>query len=266
MRTGSVNISAMSPTGESPPPPRGRAAVLEPFEPWDFESLRPPRSRSAEYNEKRLAARRRLEAIAKALTKASSDAAKLEVRTSIHNPFPPVNGGSVERLWAYLSRPKAHKTKLKRELGADLGKDLDQAYRNGYLCVALEADALEVSFRIHPDAWFDGRNLTRRIDKEGLRPLLSLLNELEGFRLQLADWKGEWVCGELEVERLEEFLRFYEPGEHLLAVQQRMPVPESMRESLLTPELPGHLVSELSRLTALRHYVCWAPGNDFLFS
>ena len=127
MRTGSVNISAMSPTGESPTPPRGRAAVLEPFEPWDFESLRPPRSRSAEYNEKRLAARRRLEAIAKALTKASSDAAKLEVRTSIHNPFPPVNGGSVERLWAYLSRPKAHKTKLKRELGADLGKDLDRA-------------------------------------------------------------------------------------------------------------------------------------------
>ena len=265
MRAGSVNISAMSPTGETPAPRGAQRAALEPFEAWDFEALRPPRSRSSEYNEKRLAARRRLETIAKAVTKASKDAAKLEVRTSIHNPFPPVNGGSVERLWAYLSRPKAHKTKLKRQLGADLGKDLDQAYRNGYLCVALEADVLEVSFRIHPDAWFDGRNLTRRIEAEGLKPLLSLLNELEGFRLQLSDWKGEWICGQLEIEQLEEFFRFYEPGEHLLAVQQRMPVPESMRDTILTPDLPSHLVGELARLTALRHFVCWAPENDLLF-
>lgn len=255
----------MSSTGESPAPRRGGSRALEPFEPWDFEALRPPRSRSAEYNEKRLAARRRLEAIAKALTKASPDAAKLEVRTSIHNPFPPVNGGSVERLWAYLTRPKAHKTKLKRELGAELGKDLDQAYRNGYLCVALEADALEVSLRVHPDAWFDGRNLTRRIEAEGLRPLLSLLNGLAGFRLQLSDWKGEWICGELEIEHLEEFFRYYTAGEHLLAVQQRMPVPESMREALLTPELPAQLVDELVRLVSLRHFVCWSPENDFLF-
>ncbi|MGB0330662.1 MAG: hypothetical protein ACPGPE_02455 [Planctomycetota bacterium] len=256
----------MSSTGGKPTPRQSGSKALEPFEPWDFEALRPPRSRSAEYNEKRLAARRRLEAIAKALTKATPAAGKLEVRTSIHNPFPPVNGGSVERLWAYLSRPKAHKTKLKRELGAELGKDLDQAYRNGYLCVALEADALEVSLRIHPDAWFDGRNLTRRIEAEGLQPLLTLLNELSGFRLQLADWKGEWICGELEIEQLEEFFRFYEPGQHLLAVQQRMPVPESMRDALLTPELPAQLVDELVRLVPLRHLACWSPESDFLFA
>lgn len=265
MRAGSVKILPMAPSGESPAPRRARTGPLEAFEAWDFEALRPPRSRSAEYNEKRLAARRRLEAIAKALTKETPEASKLEVRTSIHNPFPPVNGGSVERLWAYLSRPKAHKTKLKRQLGADLGKDLDQAYRNGYLCVALEAEAIEVSFRIHPDAWFDGRNLTRRIEAEGLRPLLGLLNGLEGFRLQLADWKGEWICGQLEIEQLEEFLRFYEPGEHLLAVQQRLPVPEPMREALLTPELPTRLLHELSRLVPLRHHACWAPECDFLF-
>ena len=241
-------------------------AGLEPFEPWDLEALRPPRSRSAEYNEKRLAARRRLEAVAKALVARCPAASKLEVRTSIHNPFPPVNGGSVERLWAYLSRPKGHKAKLKRQLGADLGKDLDQAYRNGYLCVALEADAIEVSFRIHPDAWFDGRNLTKRIDAEGLRPTLALLNELEGFKLQLADWKGEWPCGSLEREQLEEFLGFYEPGEHLLAVQQRIPAPEALRAALLTEELPGQLLSELERLVAFRHHACWAPDSDHLFS
>ena len=238
---------------------------LQPFEAWDLEALRPPRSRSEEYNKKRLAAKRRLEAIGKALTRSAPGAEKLEVRTSIHNPFPPVNGGSVERLWVYVTRPKAHKTKLKRQLGAELGKDLDQAYRNGFLCVALEAEAVEVSFRIHPDAWFDGRNLTRRIDAEGPRPLLELLNELDGFRLQLADWKGEWICGQLEVEQLEEFLRYYEPGEHLLAVQQRTPVTEATREALLTPDLPAHLVAELARLLPISRYACWSPESDHLF-
>ena len=53
----------------------------------------------------------------------------LEPRTSIHNPHQ-FNGNRVSRLWAYLVRPKAAKTKLKRVLGADLAKDLDQAYKN----------------------------------------------------------------------------------------------------------------------------------------
>ena len=75
--------------------------------PWDFEALRPPRSRSADHNDHRLAARRRLEAVAKVLATRSKKEVKLEVRTSIHNPFPPVNGGRVERLWAYATRAKA---------------------------------------------------------------------------------------------------------------------------------------------------------------
>ena len=106
---------------------------------------------------------------------------------------------------------------------------------------------------------------TRRIDAEGPRPLLELLNELDGFRLQLADWKGEWICGQLEVEQLEEFLRYYEPGEHLLAVQQRTPVTEATREALLTPGLPAHLVAELARLLPISRYACWSPESDHLF-
>lgn len=241
------------------------AAKLEPFEAYDFEALRPPRSTSAEYNEKRLAARRRLEAIAKAAAGGLKGDVKLDVRTSIHNPFPPVNGGRVERLWAYLVRPKAAKTKLKRVLGADLAKDLDQAYRNGYLCVALEAEAIEVSFRIHPDAWFDGRNLTKRLDAEGLETWLETLNALEGFRLQLSDWKGEWICGDLTLERLEEYLKYYEPGEHLLAVQQRWPAPSAAREALLAPEVPGFLVEELIRLGPVYRHAIWSDESDFLF-
>lgn len=240
--------------------------TLEPFEAWDFEALRPPRSRSAEYNEKRLAARRRLEAIAKHAAKAIGTSPKLDVRTSIHNPFPPVNGGRVERLWAYATRPKAAKSKLKKTIGADLAKDLDQAYRNGYLCAALEADVVEVSFRVHQEAWFDGRNLTKRVESEGFEPLLALLNDLDGFRLQLADWKGEWICGELTTGRLEEFFGFYEPGEHGLAVQQRWPATEAVREAVLAPGVPLELSEQLTRLAPLYEWTMWSDSSDFLFS
>ena len=197
--------SGSQPAAKQAPARRKKSPALEPFVPYDFEALRRPRSASAGNNEQRLAARRRLEAIAKHAATLVKSEEKLDVRTSIHNPFPPVNGGRVERLWAYLTRPKAAKTKLKRTIGAELAKDLDQAYKNGYLCVALEADAVEVSFRIHADAWYDGRNLVKRVKSDGYGPLLELLNELDGFRLQLSDWKGEWICGALTADRLEEF-------------------------------------------------------------
>ncbi len=248
---------------------RSRAPAMEPFAPWDFEALRPPRSRSQEYNEQRLAARRRLEAIgkhaAKQIAAGDGTAPKLAVRTSIHNPFPPVNGGRVERLWAYLTRNKAAKTQLRRTIGAELAKDLDHAYKNGYLCVALEPDALEVSFRIHQDGWYDGRNLVKRVKKEGFSALLELLNQLEGFRLRLDDWKGEWPCGALTGDRMEEYFKYYEPGEHLLAVERRWPAPESARDAVLTEDVPASLAREIERLVPLYRFSVWSSESDHLF-
>lgn len=267
-RPGRPDSESSAPGGSAPKTPRKRSTKLpelEPFEPWDFEALRPPRSRSADYNDYRLGARRRVEAIAKHLASRAAGDVKLDVRTSIHNPFPSVNGGRVERLWAYATRVKAAKAKLKRTIGADLAKDLDQAYRNGYLCAAIEADALEVSFRIHQNGWFDGRNLVRRLEAEGPEPLLGILNALDGFRLQLADWKGEWICGELNLDKLGEFFKYYEPGEHLLSVQRRWPAPEALREAALLPEVPETMVQELHRLVPVYRYAMWSDESDFLF-
>ena len=146
-----------------------------------------------------------------------------------------------------------------------IDRDLDQAYKNGYLCVALEADAIEVSFRIHQDGWYDGRNLVKRVGADGFQPLLEILNELEGFRLQLADWKGEWICGEMGPEKLEEFFKYYEPGEHLLSVQRRWPAPEAVREALMTGDVPPLLIEELKRLVPVFRYAMWSKDADFLF-
>ena len=136
----------------------------EPFEEWDFEALSSERARSSEYDERRLRTRRKLLALAKAfVARASPAGVALEARTSLHHPHA-FNAHRVRRLWAYLTRTKAERTRLRRVLGRDLAKDLDSAYRNGYLCIAIEQDRLEVSLRIHADAWYDGQNLVRRWD------------------------------------------------------------------------------------------------------
>lgn len=194
----------------------------------------------------------------------------MATRTSIHNPHA-FNGNRVRRLWAYVTRDKAAKGKLRKVLGRDLAKDLDSAYRNAYLCLALEHEAIEVSLRIHPDGWYDGQNLVKRLKTEGVKEWQELLNGLEGFQLKMHDWKGEWRCGDLTPERLEEYLRFYTPGEHTLAVERRWPVPagpamRAMREPVFGEGVPAMLVEEALKLVPLYRFTAWSPEADFLFS
>lgn len=238
------------------------------FEAWDFEALAPERARNPEFNEPRLAARRRLLALGKAVVpRAAALGARLEARTSLHHPHA-FNGMSVKRLWTYLTRGKAEKARLRRVLGRELGKDLDSAYRNAYLCIALEREGFEVSLRIHQEAWYDGQNLLKRVGKEGARGWLALLNELGGFHLKLHDWKGEWPCGALSPERLDEFLRFWKPGEHQLAIERRYPVPLELeaRRAILERDWAGILTDEVLRLVPMLRFAAWSEESDHLFA
>jgi len=189
---------------EEPGPIEG--AIL--FEESDFRALSSGLATNPDYNAHRLAARRRLLALGKRTVAAAAElSTQLECRTSLHQPHQ-FNGHRVQRIWAYLTRTRKEKGALKRLIGPELGKDLDSAYRNAYLCLGIESEALEVSLRIHPDAWYDGQNLKNRTKREGVKPWLALLNQLGGFRLRLHDWKGEWRCGSLQPEQLEEFLKY----------------------------------------------------------
>lgn len=242
------------------------SAELVPFEDADFHALSPGLNRDPQYNDRRLATRRKLLSLAKVFAqRARAAGLELDVRTSLHAPST-FNHNQVKRLWCYAARSKAEKKRLKGVVGADLAKDLDAAYRNAYLCCALEHDALEVSLRIHADAWFDGQNLVSRVKKEGTEGWKARLNELPGFRLRLHDWKGEWPCGKLGREQLEEFLRFYKPAEHLLAVERRWPAPQGARSALLGPETPTLVVEEMLRLVPLYRYTAWSRESDHLFA
>lgn len=256
--------ASKNPAAQEPAPLKGPLC----FEEGDFHALSSALAQDTEGNARRLEARRKLLTLGKAALEQIEGlevgARKLECRTSLHNPNR-FNGMRVQRLWAYLVRSKADKRKLKSVLGADLGKDLDAAYRNIYLCLALESEALEVSLRIHSDAWFDGTNLTKKLAKEGLEDWLGLLNGLEGFQLRMDDWKGEWRCGQLTQGRLQEFLSYYVPGEHRLSVEQRIPAPAGNRGPALEEHAVRHLQTELLRLVPLLNYCSWSPENDHLF-
>lgn len=247
-------------------------AELAAFEEGDFHALSGSLARDAQYNDRRLVTRRKLAAIAQRAVEglaadatASGGELELLARTSLHQPHT-FNHMQVRRLWTYVCRGKKEKARLKRTLGADLGKDLDAAYRNAYLCVAIESDALEVSLRIHPDAWFDGQNLVQRINKEGRAVWLSLLNQMSGFRLRLDDWKGEWICGQITNEWLGEFLKYYKPGEMGLKVDRRWPAPPGARGAVLGADVPAQLALEVRRLGPLYRYAAWSQESEFLFA
>jgi hypothetical protein len=249
------------------PEPRPLAGA---FAEGDFRALAEPLCKDPQYDERRLVTRRKLGAIAKAgvaaVAAATDGAVTLLARTSLHRPHA-FNQMRVRRLWAYLARDKPAKMRLRRVLGAELAKDLDAAYRNAYLCVAIEAEALEVSLRIHADAWYDGTNLRNRVESSAgeLAAWLAHLNTLEGYYLRLADWKGEWRCGALDTDRLREFLRYWVPGEHALAVERRWLAPAGDRGLALAADVPERLVAELARLAPLYRFCAWSAESDFLF-
>jgi len=245
------------------------AAQLTAFEEGDFHALSEALARDAQYNDRRLVLRRKLLGLAKVFAAgAKKGGLALDVRTSLHHPHS-FNGMVVRRMWASAFRAKAEKARLKRTIGAELAKDLDSAHRNAHLCLAMESGALELSFRIHKEAWYDGQNLIKRIAAPGLDGLdawLAILNQLDGYHLKLADWKGEWPCGKLERERLEEFLKYYKPGEHALTVERRWPAPRGpARDALLGADVPEQLVAELQRLVPLYRFAAWSKESDFLF-
>lgn len=255
----------MAKTTDSDPEPQAKAELV-PLDEGDFHSLSQGLARDPQYNDRRLVLRRKLLSLTKVFAaEAKVAGVEFDVRTSLHAPSS-FNGNQVKRIWGYATRNKAEKKRLKGVLGADLAKDLDAAYRNAYICAAVESDAVEVSLRIHADAWFDGQNIVSRVKKEGVDGWKRELNALEGFRLRLADWKGEWICGALGREKLEEFLKYYKPAEHALLVERRWPAPPGARAPLFGAEVPRTIVAEMMRLVPLYRYMAWSQESDFLFS
>ena len=254
-------MAATAPRDSEPAPLTGEIA----FEEGDFHALSPSCATDPQFDDRRLVTRRKLGALGKrAVALAAEDGVELESRTSLHRPTV-FNHMRVRRIWTYLCRTKAEKKRLRKLIGAELAKDLDAAYRNGYLCIAIEDEALEVSLRLRAEGWYDGQNLVNRVKREGLEGWLERLNALQGFQLRMHDWKGEWRCGDLTSDRLEEFLSYYKPGEHALTVESRLPAPAAARGSATAPGVAEGMLGEVRKLLPLYRFSVWSKESDFLF-
>ncbi|MEE8142427.1 MAG: hypothetical protein V3T77_04950 [Planctomycetota bacterium] len=229
----------------------------------DFERFRPELQRNPEHNAARLEVRRKLDALGKGLVEELREPdLALASRASLHHPYR-FNRFKVDSQWVYLSRSPGERRELKRILGVELGKDLDQNYVHVILVLEIHHHGLEVALRIHKDAWWDGENFKRRTAKIAEREELSrLCSRLDGYGLRIHDHRRIRPCPELTAAEVAEARSFYTPGEHWLHVAREVP-----REHSFVSEAGffERLTEEFRRLLPLYRYIRWTPENNYLF-
>lgn len=231
--------------------------------PTDFERFRPEVQANPEYNAERLAVRRKLDAIGKALAqRLGSAGAALTSRASLHHPYR-FNRFKVDSQWVYLSRADKERRQLQRILGVELGQDLDQNYRHTLLVLEIHQHGLEMALRVHKDAWWDGTNLERKCVRAPERErLAALLRELAGFGLHIHDFRNIHTCSSITSEELSETLRYYKPGEHWLHIEKEVPRDSTL---VVADDFLAQLGTEFERLMPVYRFVAWSPENNFLF-
>ncbi len=233
------------------------------FKPTDFARFQEELARDSIHNAERLEVRRKLDAFGKRLSKRleAKDLA-FASRASLHHPFR-FNAYKVDSQYVYLSRADKERKSLKKILGVDLGKDLDQNYVHVILALEIHEHGLEVALRIHQNAWWDGENFKRQVNSEPHRQqVVDALRAAPGFDLRVHDHRRKHPCDAMTVEELVETIGYYTPGEHWLHVEQSLGREE---EYVTEPGLEGRLADEFEDLVKLYRVIRWTPKNDFLF-
>ena len=236
---------------------------LEPFEARDFVVFGEAYRSNAEYDEHRLRIRRRLAAIAEeARGRLTTLGLPLERRDSLHRPHG-FNRNRVVAQWVYLARDAKARRAFRTRVGPEVGADLDPAFQNAHLCVAIDEKGLEVGLRVHREAWVDAQNLKNAgADAAGWQAWRDLLRALpEGYGLRIHDWKKLYPCSRLTRDDAEEFFRYFVPGEHGMRVFRSIP---KEHPAAISAEFPARAAEELVALAPLYLFIAWAPENDRL--
>lgn len=233
------------------------------FRERDFALYRPELQRNEEYNDARLVIRRRLDAIGKAVCDAlSTKDVSLTSRASLHHPYT-FNGYKVASQCVYLSRGDKERKEIKRILGVELGKDLDQNFVHVLLVLEIYEHGMEVALRVHKDAWWDGENLKRSLkEAAGREEFARLLRSLPEYGLRIDDHRKIHACETMTPQELAEVCRFYTPGQHWLHVSRDLD-----REDPFVTE-PGFLervLEEFRRLLPAYVFMRWNTANNRLF-
>lgn len=233
------------------------------FRERDFALYRPELQRNEEYNDARLVVRRRLDTIGKAVCKAlSSKDIGLTSRASLHHPYT-FNGYKVSSQFAYISRGDKERKELKRILGVELGKDLDQNFVHVLLVLEIYQHGLEIALRIHKGAWWDGENFKRRLKASaGREELALLLRTLPEYGLRIDEHRKVHPCESMTAQELAEVCQYFTPGNHWLHISRDLDCEDPF---IVEPGFLERVVEEFRRLLPVYAFARWSPSNNLLF-
>ncbi|MGE3165585.1 MAG: hypothetical protein AB7O52_11810 [Planctomycetota bacterium] len=233
------------------------------FRERDFALYRPELQRNEEYNDARLVVRRRLDAIGKAACAAlSSKEVSLTSRASLHHPYT-FNGYKVSSQCVYLSRGDKERKEIKRILGVELGKDLDQNFVHVLLVLEIYQHGLEVALRIHKDAWWDGENFKRRLKETVNREELArVLRALPEYGLRIDEHRKVHPCETMSPQELAEICQFYTPGQHWLHLSRDFDCEDPF---VTDPGFLERVIAEFRRLLPVYILARWSADNNRLF-
>ena len=233
--------------------------MSEAFLERDFKAYERHRQDDPEYNALRLSVRRKLKAIADAtLKEAKALGVDLSAQAGLHNPYT-FNSYRVREQRAYLCRGTKQRKKLAAFFGDALGKDAETHYIQTVLEVCLDDQIVEAALRIHPQAWWDGSHLQKRLlaDRALISEFCTLLRALPpGFNLKVHDWKKDNWCAAIKPAELEELLKHYTPGNHWLHVQRQLPKEDAVAMGL---EAEAWVRTSLLALLPVYQFVLWDP-------
>lgn len=234
--------------------------MAEVFLERDFKAYERHRQDDPEYNALRLSVRRKLKAIVDGVQKAAKEAGyDLSAQAGLHHPYT-FNSYRVREQRAYLCRGARERKKLAAFFGEALGKDAETHYIQTVLECCLDDQIVEAALRIHPQAWWDGEHLKKKVlrDAAGMEEFCRRLRALPpGFNLKLHDWRQDHWCAQVKPAELKELLQHYTPGNHWLHVQRQLPKEDAVA---MGPQAEAWVSASLLALLPLHRFALWDPS------
>ena len=232
--------------------------VLEPFLARDFLAFDKHRQQDPEYNALRLSIRRKLKAITDEVKKRAKELGQeLASQGGIHHPHS-YNAFRVREQRAYLCRSDKERKKLGAFFGEALGKDAETHYIQTVLEASLDGQVLEAALRIHPQAWWDGEHLRKKVaDPAAMAEWCQMLKLLPpGFSLRVHDWKKMYWAASANPREMKELFDAYTPGNHWLHLVREPPSEDAIGMELAAPEWA---VTSLLALLPIYRFILWTP-------
>jgi hypothetical protein len=237
-----------------------------------FDAYRLEKWSSNVFTRERLDVKQQLLALARAL-EPTFEKLGLRVQRYASDEYPSLrNGKCVDAQWVFFWRTEEERLVLEREV--DLEKTLAATLadptpmtRHAFLCLRLDHDGLELSFRLHRDAWVDRLNLANKLEEAEWRSeLVALLHQLpQGVDLTLGDEANLDPRG-TTAEQLAEIVARHgelDPKEGFLRLGVTLQRDEV---NSVGAGLPDALEPQLGALAEVYRFVAWSEGNNAIRS